>query len=41
MLDQEIADMKQRAAALRRLLLNPRDPASTPSRRARRRQSHG
>ena len=40
-LDQEIADMKQRAAALRRLLLDPREHASTRSRRARKRQSHG
>ena len=40
-LDQEIAHMKQRAAALRRLLLDPREHASTRSRRARKRQSHG
>jgi hypothetical protein len=41
MLDQEIADMKQRAAALRRLLFDPRDHASTPAPRACKRQSHG
>ncbi len=40
-LDQEIADMKQRAGALRRLLLGPGADASAPSLRARKRQSHG
>ena len=40
-LDQDIADMKQRAAALRRLLLDPREHAPTRSRSARKRQSHG
>jgi len=40
-LDREIANMKERAAALRRLLLDPREEASTPSGRGRNRQSHG
>jgi two-component system chemotaxis response regulator CheB len=40
-LDQDIADMKQRATALRRLLLDPRGHASMRSRHARKRQSHG
>jgi two-component system chemotaxis response regulator CheB len=40
-LEQEIADMKLRAAALRRLLLGPSKQASTPVGRGRKRQSHG
>jgi two-component system, chemotaxis family, protein-glutamate methylesterase/glutaminase len=40
-LDQQIADMKQRATALRRLLLDPREHAPTRSLRTRKRQSHG
>jgi chemotaxis response regulator CheB len=40
-LEEEIGDMKRRAAALRRLLLDPPKQASTPVRRARKRQAHG
>jgi two-component system chemotaxis response regulator CheB len=40
-LDEQIADLKKRAAALRTLLLDTPEDASTQGRRARKRQSHG